>query len=53
MDSIERVASKRKLPDVLTEAEVEKILNFVRESSLGKNGHKKKKSNNRKLFYFD
>ncbi len=43
MDSIERVASKRKLPDVLTEAEVEKILNFVRESSLGKNGHKKKK----------
>ena len=44
MDSIERIASKRKLPDVLTESEVENVLNFVRESSKGKNGHKKKKN---------
>lgn len=44
MDSIERIASKRKLPDVLTESEVENVLNFVRESSAGKNGHKKKKN---------
>ena len=43
MDSVERIASKRKLPDVLTEAEVEKILNFARESSPEANGYRKKK----------
>ena len=43
MDSIERIGSKRKLPDVLTEAEVEKILNFARESFPKANGYRKKK----------
>jgi len=43
MNRIERVSSKRVLPDVLSEEEVEKILNYVRNSvSIGSESKKKK-----------
>ncbi len=43
MDRIERVSSKRVLPDVLSEEEVEKILSYVRNSvNIGSESKKKK-----------
>tara|TARA_B110000438_G_scaffold161616_1_gene154818 strand:+ start:97 stop:1131 length:1035 start_codon:yes stop_codon:yes gene_type:complete len=44
MDFIERAVSKRILPDVLSEDEVENVLNFTRDSVNGRIGYKKKKS---------
>ena len=43
MDFIERVVSKRILPDVLTEDEVEVILNFTNDLIKEKSGQQKKK----------
>ena len=43
MDFIERVVSKRILPDVLTEDEVEMILNFTKDLIKENIGHQKKK----------
>lgn len=43
MDFIERVSAKRLLPDVLSESEVEDILNFARNSVKRVSGHQRKK----------
>ena len=43
MDSIERVSAKRLLPDVLTENEVEDILNFARNSVKIVSGNQRRK----------
>ena len=44
MDRIERISSKRVLPDVLSEEEVEEILNYIRNSFDTGSESKKKKS---------